>query len=63
MPTYTYRCWHCEHEIERTHSIKEDPVVYCQKCRDPVTQRVMKRVIQAAGIIKKGSGWTPKFHG
>lgn len=81
MPTYVYRCWHCEHEIEQVHGMTEEPVVYCPNCNTPAptpprgaskigdvsdaatVQRVMKRVIQLAGLVKKGGGWTPKFHG
>lgn len=52
MPSYVYHCKPCHFTVETSHSIHDDPVVYCQDCREPMNRRP-----QAAGIILKGSGF------
>lgn len=54
MPTYDYRCQHCDHQWELFQSIKANPVRKCPECG----KLKAKRVIGAgAGIIFRGSGF------
>lgn len=52
MPTYEYQCTVCGHRFEKFQSFSADPIKECPVCGEPV-----KKVISAAGIIFKGSGW------
>jgi putative FmdB family regulatory protein len=59
MPTYSYECSK-GHEFEVQQKIKEAPL---KKCTIKGCKAKVKRLINFNGaIIKKGSGWTPKFH-
>ena len=53
MPIYQYRCNNCGADIEKMQSFSADPLVDCPECHQPA----LRRVLQAAGIIFKGSGW------
>jgi putative FmdB family regulatory protein len=53
MPIYQYKCTNCGANIEKMQSFSADPLVDCPECHQPT----LKRVLQAAGIIFKGSGW------
>jgi len=52
MPTYAYRGTACAHEFETYQSFSDDPLTECLECGGPV-----RRVIQPAPIVFKGSGW------
>jgi putative FmdB family regulatory protein len=52
MPTYAYRGTACAHEFEAYQSFSENPLTTCTECGGPV-----RRVIQPAPIVFKGSGW------
>jgi putative FmdB family regulatory protein len=53
MPTYVYACDSCGKQFEKFQSFKEDPLKVC-----PCGQEgQVRRVIQPAGIVFKGSGW------
>ncbi|MDB5079211.1 MAG: regulatory protein FmdB family [Chloroflexi bacterium] len=52
MPTYEYQCVSCGHRFEKFQSFSAEPIKNCPVCAEPV-----KKVISAAGIIFKGSGW------
>ena len=52
MPTYEYQCVSCGHRFEKFQSFSAEPIKACPVCGEPV-----KKVISAAGIIFKGSGW------
>jgi putative FmdB family regulatory protein len=53
MPTYTYRCKKCRHRFELFHSITDESVKRCPRCRGKA-----ERVPSAgAGILFKGSGF------
>ena len=52
MPMYAYRGTACAHEFETRQSFSEDPLTTCPECGGPV-----RRVIQPAPIVFKGSGW------
>lgn len=59
MPTYVYRCSHCDYEFEAVQTMKEDHLVNCPQCHEAA----LARVIQPGNFILKGSGWfrkTPK---
>src|SRR5947199_9159391 len=53
MPIYQYRCRNCGADVEKMQSFTSDPLVECPECHQPT----VKKVIQPAGIIFKGSGW------
>ncbi|MDP6792522.1 MAG: zinc ribbon domain-containing protein [Anaerolineales bacterium] len=53
MPVYAYRCESCGVQFERMQRFSDDPVSVCPECE----QQAVRRVIQPAGIIFKGSGW------
>ena len=53
MPVYAYRCENCRVQFERMQRFSDDPVSVCPECE----QQTVRRVIQPAGIIFKGSGW------
>src|SRR5262245_58038737 len=53
MPIYQYRCRNCGAEVEKMQSFSSDPLVECPECHHPT----LKKVLQPAGIIFKGSGW------
>lgn len=53
MPDYAYHCRPCRFVREESHSIHEDPLIYCVECGD-----TMSRVPQPIGVILKGGGFT-----
>ena len=53
MPTYDYRCSKCKHRFELFHSISDDTVKRCPKCKAKAT-RVPSG---GAGLLFKGSGF------
>lgn len=53
MPTYAYRCESCSAEFERMQRFSDAPITRCPECR----KNKVRRVIHAAGVIFKGSGW------
>lgn len=52
MPLYEYECENCGTRFERLQSIQDEPVRQCPECSGKV-----HKVMHAAGIIFKGSGW------
>ncbi len=54
MPLYAYQCRTCGHEFETRQSFHDAPLTDCPNCQ---TQNTVFRVIQAAGVVFKGSGW------
>lgn len=53
MPTYVYACDSCRKQFEQFQSFKDDPLTTC-----PCGQSgKVRRVIQPAGIVFRGSGW------
>jgi putative FmdB family regulatory protein len=53
MPLYAYACTHCGANFERQQKFDDKPVKRCPECG----KNTVRRVIQPAGIIFKGSGW------
>ena len=53
MPTYDYVCDACGNRFEKFQSFKDDPIKVCPVCG----KESARRVISAAGVIFKGSGW------
>lgn len=53
MPTYEYKCNSCNIIIEVTHSIKETPQFFCEKCNSKVPlERIFS--LNRTGFILKG---------
>jgi putative FmdB family regulatory protein len=52
MPMYTYRCDKCGVRFDRIQSFSAQALRRCPECRGHV-----RRLIQPAGIVFKGSGW------
>jgi putative FmdB family regulatory protein len=53
MPTYDYRCTKCGHHFELFHSIKDETVKRCPRCRG----KAVRVPSAGAGILFKGSGF------
>jgi putative FmdB family regulatory protein len=53
MPIYEYICDNCGNRFERMQRFSDDPVKICPNC----SQESVRRLISAAGVIFKGSGW------
>ena len=53
MPTYRYRCGGCGEEFEVWQSIKDDPI----RTHDHGCGGELVKVLTAAGIVLKGSGF------
>ncbi len=53
MPLYTYECENCGVVFERQQKFTDKPIKRCPEC----SKNTVRRVIQPAGIIFKGSGW------
>jgi putative FmdB family regulatory protein len=53
MPIYQYKCRNCGANIEKMQSFSAEPLVECPECH----QQTLRKVVSAAGIIFKGSGW------
>lgn len=53
MPTYVYACDACGKQFEQFQSFKDEPLTVC-RCG---TEGKVRRVIQPAGVVFKGSGW------
>src|SRR5690348_12017132 len=52
MPIYVYRCANCNGEIEKRQGFSDAPLTTCESCGGS-----LRRVLQPAGVIFKGSGW------
>ncbi|MDD4179513.1 MAG: zinc ribbon domain-containing protein [Candidatus Margulisbacteria bacterium] len=52
MPLYDYKCTKCGHIFEVMQRISEEPLKFCPQCKGEI-----KRLISAAGIVFKGSGF------
>lgn len=52
MPTYEYRCAHCDRTFDVVQSFHDDPLTECPTCGQPV-----KKVFGNVGIVFKGSGF------
>ena len=52
MPMYTYQCEKCGVRLDRRQSFSARPLAHCPECRGAV-----RRLLQPAGIVFKGSGW------
>jgi len=53
MPTYTYKCKSCEYQFDHRQSMADDPLTVCPNCGEPQ----LRKVINSAGIVFKGSGF------
>ena len=58
MPTDAYRCQNCGSEFEKVQKFADSPVKKCPVCgKGPV-----RRLLQPAAIVFKGSGWYATDH-
>ena len=53
MPTYSYECKQCGHELDKFHGMNDSPRVKCPKCK----AACRKLIGSGAGVIFKGSGF------
>ena len=53
MPIYQYKCRNCGANIEKMQPFSAESLVECPECHQPA----LKKIMSAAGIIFKGSGW------
>ena len=54
MPTYDYKCEHCNNTFEFFQSMKDDPMTLCPECGH---NELKKLVSMPAGLIFKGTGF------
>lgn len=52
MPTYVYGCDTCSHRFEIFQKFSDASLTQCPECGAPI-----RKIIQPAGIVFKGSGW------
>lgn len=52
MPTYVYGCDGCGQQFEKFQKFSDEPIRECPQCHSRV-----RRIVQPAGIVFKGSGW------
>jgi putative FmdB family regulatory protein len=52
MPTYEYACKTCGHRFEAWQKITDEPLTECPNCQSEI-----RRVLFAAGVVFKGSGF------
>jgi len=53
MPIYQYKCRNCGANVEKMQPFSAESLVECPECHQPA----LKKIMSAAGIIFKGSGW------
>jgi len=53
MPTYDYRCKKCKHVFELFHSMSDETVKRCPRCKS----KAVKLPSAGAGLLFKGSGF------
>ena len=53
MPLYEYRCNNCGYELEARQKFSDDALKTCPNCNEDD----LFRVVQAAGVVFKGSGF------
>ncbi len=52
MPIYSYKCDKCGLTFDKMQKFSDKPLTRCPECNGHV-----RRLIQPAGIVFKGSGW------
>jgi putative FmdB family regulatory protein len=55
MPTYDYKCDHCDYEFEVKQKMSDEPLTFCPVCNKEKVKKIFK---SANKPILKGSGWT-----
>ena len=63
MPTYSYTCSKCLHEIDLARPIDDRDRL--PMCAEPGCdgQQEMIRMLHVSSLSFRGAGWTPKFYG
>jgi putative FmdB family regulatory protein len=59
MPTYTYRCEHCNHTFDHQQGFNEANPHTCPNCGYP---NRLTRVYKPVGVVFKGSGFYATDH-
>ena len=59
MPTYSYHCDACQHELEAEQRISDAPLKKCPKC----SKSKLRRMISSGNFILKGGGWYSDGYG
>ena len=54
MPSYNYKCNHCDHDFTAFKKVDERNTAECPKCKNIAPK---SGLLQAPGIQFKGSGW------
>ncbi len=57
MPIYEYECGSCRHRFEKRQGFEDEAKAACPKCKGK-----SKRIIRAAPVIFKGSGFYVTDH-
>lgn len=52
MPTYHYRCTHCDQHVEVVQRMSDEPIRTCAACGGS-----LQKVLRPVGIILKGAGF------
>lgn len=52
MPTYQYRCTHCQHELEVVQKFTDSALTVCPSCEGE-----LRKIYNAVGVVFKGSGF------
>lgn len=52
MPLYEYKCFKCEHTIEKLQKLNDNTTEICQRCNTS-----MKKIISTSNFQLKGNGW------
>jgi putative FmdB family regulatory protein len=55
---YAYRCQSCGVQFEKQQKFTDKPLTRCPECR----KGTVKRLLQPAAIVFKGSGWYATDH-
>lgn len=65
MPTYVFKCPKCNGKFEQMLTLKEYSENHRPRCVEEGCdgQQIMETALQPAGLVFKGSGWTPKGSG
>ncbi len=58
MPLYEYQCQKCKHKFEKIQKFSDRPLKKCPECGG-----ALEKVLHAAGLSFKGSGWYVNDYG
>lgn len=58
MPVYVYRCVKCQHQFEKSQSVKDAPETTCPQC-----QHALRKVFCPPGIVFRAKGFYSSDNG